>query len=122
MGNRILLVDDAMIIRMILRKILTEAGFEIAGEASNGTEAIRKYQELRPDLVTMDITMPEMGGIKALKSIREIDPDAKVIICSAMGQKSLIIEAMEAGAVNFLAKPFDEEKVVETVRKTLQSQ
>ncbi len=122
MGNRILLVDDAMIIRMILRKILTEAGFEIAGEASNGTEAIRKYQELRPDLVTMDITMPEMGGIKALKSIREIDPEAKVIICSAMGQKSLIIEAMEAGAVNFLAKPFDEEKVVETVRKTLQSQ
>ena len=122
MGNRILLVDDAMIIRMILRKILTEAGFEIAGEASNGAEAIRKYQELRPDLVTMDITMPEMGGIKALKSIREIDPNAKVIICSAMGQKSLIIEAMEAGAVNFLSKPFDEEKVVETVRKTLQSQ
>lgn len=122
MGNRILLVDDAMIIRMILRKILTEAGFEIAGEASNGAEAIRKYRELRPDLVTMDITMPEMGGIKALKSIREIDPEAKVIICSAMGQKSLIIEAMEAGAVNFLAKPFDEEKVVETVRKTLQSQ
>ncbi len=122
MGNRILLVDDAMIIRMILRKILTEAGFEIAGEASNGAEAIRKYQELRPDLVTMDITMPEMGGIKALKSIREFDPNAQVIICSAMGQKSLIIEAMEAGAVNFLAKPFDEEKVVETVRKTLQSQ
>ncbi len=122
MGNRILLVDDAMIIRMILRKILTEAGFEIAGEASNGAEAIRKYQELRPDLVTMDITMPEMGGIKALKSIREIDPNAQVIICSAMGQKSLIIEAMEAGAVNFLAKPFDEEKVIETVRKTLQSQ
>ena len=122
MGNRILLVDDAMIIRMILRKILTEAGFEIAGEASNGAEAIRKYQELRPDLVTMDITMPEMGGIKALKSIREFDPNAKVIICSAMGQKSLIIEAMEAGAVNFLAKPFDEEKVVETVCKTLQSQ
>ncbi len=122
MGNRILIVDDAMIIRMILRKILTEAGFEIAGEASNGAEAIRKYQELRPDLVTMDITMPEMGGIKALKAIREFDPNAKVIICSAMGQKSLIIEAMEAGAVNFLAKPFDEEKVVETVRKTLQSQ
>ncbi len=122
MRNRILLVDDAMIIRMILRKILTEAGFEIAGEASNGAESIRKYQELKPDLVTMDITMPEMGGIKALKAIREFDPNAKVIICSAMGQKSLIIEAMEAGAANFIAKPFDEDKVVETVRKTLQSQ
>jgi two-component system, chemotaxis family, chemotaxis protein CheY len=121
MGNGILLVDDAMIIRLILRKILTEAGFEIAGEASNGAEAIRKYQEVKPDLVTMDITMPEMGGIKALKAIREIDPNAKVVICSAMGQKSLIIEAMEAGALNFIAKPFDEAKVIETIQKALQA-
>ena len=121
MGNKILLVDDAMIIRMILRKILTEAGFEIAGEASNGAEAVRKYKELKPDLVTMDITMPEMGGIHALKAIREFDPNAKVVICSAMGQKSLIIEAMEAGALNFIAKPFDEAKVIETIQKSLQT-
>jgi Response regulator containing CheY-like receiver, AAA-type ATPase, and DNA-binding domains len=120
MGNRILLVDDAMIIRMILRKILVQAGFEVAGEASTGAEGVRKYRELKPDLVTMDITMPEMGGINALKAIREFDPHAKVVICSAMSQKSLIIEAMEAGAVNFITKPFDEEKVIETISKALQ--
>jgi two-component system, chemotaxis family, chemotaxis protein CheY len=120
MGNRILVVDDAMIIRMILRKILTEAGFEIAGEASNGAEAIRKYRELKPDLVTMDITMPEMGGINALKGIRVFDSHAKVVMCSAMGQKGLIIEAMQAGAINFIAKPFDEAKVVETITKALE--
>jgi two-component system, chemotaxis family, chemotaxis protein CheY len=116
MAKRILLVDDATIIRMILRKILTEAGYEVAGEASTGAEGVRKYQELRPDLVTMDITMPEMGGIKALKAIRNFDPEAKVVICSAMGQKALIIEAMEAGAINFIAKPFDEAKVLETLQ------
>jgi two-component system chemotaxis response regulator CheY len=120
MGKRILIVDDAMIIRMILKKILTEAGFEVAGEASTGAEGVRKYRELTPDLVTMDITMPEMGGINALKAIREFDPHAKVVICSAMGQKALIIDAMQAGAVNFIAKPFDEEKVVETITKALQ--
>jgi two-component system chemotaxis response regulator CheY len=120
MGKRILIVDDAMIIRMILTKILTQAGYEVAGEASTGAEAIRKYRELRPDLVTMDITMPEMGGINALRAIREFDPQAKVIICSAMGQKALIIEAMEAGAINFIAKPFDEEKVIETISKALE--
>jgi two-component system chemotaxis response regulator CheY len=120
MGNRILIVDDAMIIRMILTKILTMAGFQIAGEASTGAEGVRKYKELRPDLVTMDITMPEMGGINALKAIREFDPHAKVVICSAMGQKALIMDAMQAGAINFIAKPFDEAKVVETIHKALQ--
>lgn len=120
MGKRILIVDDAMIIRMILTKILTEAGYEVAGEASTGAEGIRKYRELKPDLVTMDITMPGMGGINALKAIRTFDPQAKVVICSAMGQKALIIDAMQAGAINFIAKPFDEGKVIETISKALQ--
>jgi two-component system chemotaxis response regulator CheY len=120
MAKRILLVDDATIIRMILKKILTEAGYEVVGEASTGAEGVRKYRELKPDLVTMDITMPEMSGIKALKVIREFDPEAKVVICSAMGQKALIIEAMQAGAINFISKPFEEEKVVETVNKAFQ--
>ncbi len=120
MSQRILLVDDAIIIRLILKKILTEAGYEIAGEASNGAEAVHKYRELRPDLVTMDITMPEMGGISSLKMIKEFDPNAKVVICSAMGQKSLIMEAMQAGAVSFITKPFDEFKVLETIKKALE--
>ncbi|HBE76165.1 MAG TPA: two-component system response regulator [Firmicutes bacterium] len=120
MGNRILIVDDAMIIRMILTKILTMAGFQIAGEASTGAEGVRKYKEVRPDLVTMDITMPGMGGISALKAIREFDPQAKVVICSAMGQKALIMDAMQAGAINFIAKPFDEAKVIETISTALQ--
>jgi len=117
MAKRILIVDDATIIRMILKKIFLEAGYDVVGEASTGAEGVRKYRELKPDLVTMDITMPEMSGINALKAIKEFDSEAKVIICSAMGQKALIIEAMEAGAVNFIAKPFDEEKVIETVNK-----
>jgi two-component system, chemotaxis family, chemotaxis protein CheY len=117
MAKRILVVDDATIIRMILKKIFFEAGYEVVGEASTGAEGVRKYKELKPDLVTMDITMPEMGGINALKAIKEFDSEAKVVICSAMGQKALIIEAMQAGAINFIAKPFDEGKVIETVNK-----
>ncbi|MGE5582812.1 MAG: response regulator [Bacillota bacterium] len=120
MAKKILLVDDATIIRMILRKIFTEAGYEIIGEASSGAEGVRKYQELKPDLVTMDITMPDMSGIKALKYIKEKDPNAKVIICSAMGQKSLIFEAMQEGAVSFITKPFDEKKILETIAKVLE--
>lgn len=115
MAKRILLVDDANIIKLMLRKILVEGGYEIAGEASTGEEAVKKYAELQPDLVTMDITMNGMGGISALKEIRAIDPNAKVIMCSAMGQKYLIMEAIKAGAVNFIMKPFEPDKVLEAV-------
>jgi two-component system chemotaxis response regulator CheY len=101
----------------MLRKILVEGGYEIAGEASTGEEAVKKYRELHPDLVTMDITMHGMGGINALKAIREMDPNAKVIMCSAMGQKYLIMEAIKAGAVNFIMKPFEPEKVLEAVER-----
>lgn len=119
MGKTILVVDDAAVIRLMLRKILVEGGYEVAGEAATGKEAIRKYNLLKPDLVFMDITMPEMNGLTALKEIKTIDPHARVVICSAMGQKQLIQEAVEAGALSFMVKPFEAEKVLEVVSKTL---
>jgi two-component system chemotaxis response regulator CheY len=119
MAKKIMIVDDAAIMRMMLKNILTSSGYEVVGEASNGKEAVGKYEELHPDIVTMDITMPEMDGIKALKAIRVLDPQAKVVMCSAMGQKSLVLEAIEAGALNFIVKPFDEAKVKEVVGKIL---
>lgn len=119
MGKRILVVDDAAVMRLMLNKILTAGGYEIAGEAATGADAMRKYQDLKPDLVTMDITMPEVSGISALKNIRKFDPNAKVIICSAMGQKTLINEAMQAGAIDFIIKPFEDNQVLEAVRRIL---
>ena len=118
MAKRILITDDASIMRLMLSNMLTEAGYEIAGEATNGLEAVAKYKELKPDLVTMDITMPEMDGIKAVRAIKAIDPQAKIVMCSAMGQKSLVLEAIEAGAVNFIVKPFDNDKVAEIIAKS----
>ena len=118
MAKRILITDDASIMRLMLSNMLTEAGYEIAGEATNGLEAVAKYKELKPDLVTMDITMPEMDGIKAVMAIKAIDPQAKIVMCSAMGQKFLVLEAIEAGAVNFIVKPFDNDKVAEIIAKS----
>ena len=117
MTKKILVADDAAIMRLMLRNILSGAGYNVVGEASDGREAVRRYQELMPDLVTMDITMPGMNGIEAVKSIKNIDPSAKIIMCSAMGQKSMVLEAIEAGAINFIVKPFDEPKVKEAVEK-----
>lgn len=119
MGKNIMIVDDAIIIRLMLKKILTDAGYYVIGEASNGAMAIRKYRELHPDLVMMDITMPEMSGLNALKAIRAVDPAAKIVICSALGQKKLILEAMEAGATNFIIKPFEPDQVVTVVGQAL---
>jgi two-component system, chemotaxis family, chemotaxis protein CheY len=115
---RILIVDDAAFMRMMIRDILVKEGFEIE-EAANGQEAITRYQAVKPDLVTMDITMPEMDGIAALKAIRTLDPAAKILMVSAMGQQKLIVEALEAGALDFLVKPFQPTKVVSTVQKCL---
>jgi two-component system, chemotaxis family, chemotaxis protein CheY len=115
---RILIVDDAAFMRMMIRDILSKEGFEIQ-EATNGQEAVDQYRMVRPDLVTMDITMPEMDGISALKAIRTLDPKAKVLMVSAMGQQKLIMEALEAGALDFLVKPFQPTKVVTTVQKCL---
>jgi len=119
MANRILIVDDAAFMRMMIRDILTKNGFEVVGEAQDGMQAIEKFKDLQPDLVTMDITMPEMDGITALKEIRKIDPNAKVIMCSAMGQQAMVIDAIQAGAKDFIVKPFQADRVLDAIKKTL---
>ncbi|WNF35450.1 response regulator [Bacillaceae bacterium IKA-2] len=119
MANRILIVDDAAFMRMMIKDILSKNGFEIAGEANDGAQAIEKYKEVSPDLVTMDITMPEMDGITALKEIKKFDPNAKVIMCSAMGQQAMVIDAIQAGAKDFIVKPFQADRVIEAIKKTI---
>jgi len=119
MANRILIVDDAAFMRMMIRDILSKNGYEVVGEANDGAQAIEKYKELRPDLITMDITMPEMDGINALKEIKKLDPNAKVIMCSAMGQQAMVIDAIQAGAKDFIVKPFQPDRVIEAIKKTL---
>lgn len=119
MGKRVLIVDDAAFMRMMLKDILTKNGYMVVGEAENGTTAVIKYKELQPDLVTMDITMPEQDGISTLKEIREIDPQAKIIMCSAMGQQAMVIDSIQAGAKDFIVKPFQPERVIEAVSKVI---
>lgn len=117
---KVLVVDDAKFMRVTLTTILKQEKHEIAGEAENGQEAIRLFKETKPDLVTMDITMPLMNGIDALKEIMKLDPKAKVIVCSAMGQQKVVVEAIEIGAKDFIVKPFDENRVRETINHVLQ--
>ncbi|WEK56179.1 MAG: response regulator [Candidatus Cohnella colombiensis] len=119
MANRILIVDDAAFMRMMIRDILSKNGYEVVGEAQDGAQAIEKFKELHPDLITMDITMPEMDGITALKEIRKLDTNAKVIMCSAMGQQAMVIDAIQAGAKDFIVKPFQADRVIEAIKKTL---
>ncbi len=119
MSKRILVVDDAAFMRMMLSDQLTKAGFEVVGHAENGLVAITKFKELRPDLVTMDITMPEMDGIQAVKEIRRLDPAARIVMCSAMGQQHMVMDAIQAGARDFIVKPFDPSRVVQAVTKAL---
>lgn len=116
---RILVADDAAFMRMMLKDILGKAGHEVVGEASNGKEAARLYGELSPDLVTMDITMPDSDGIEGLKLIMEKDPSARVVMCSAMGQQAMVLEAIGAGARDFVVKPFDAARVTEAAGKAL---
>jgi len=113
----ILIVDDAAFMRMVLKDILVKGGHQVVGEAANGIEAINQYQALRPDLVTMDITMPEMEGIEALRRIKAQDPKATVVMCSAMGQQAMVVEAIKAGAKDFVVKPFQAERVLEAVSR-----
>lgn len=119
MGKRILVCDDAAFMRMMLKDILVKNGYEIAGEAWNGVEGVGKYKKLKPDLVMMDITMPEMDGLEALKKIKKIDRKAKVIMCSSMGQQAMVAECIRSGAKDFIEKPFQVERVLEAVRKVL---
>ncbi|MFS1513189.1 response regulator [Chengkuizengella sp. SCS-71B] len=119
MANKILIVDDAAFMRMMIKDILSKNGFEVIGEAIDGSQAVEKYRDLQPDLVTMDITMPEMDGIEALKQIKKMDPNSKVIMCSAMGQQAMVIDAIQAGAKDFIVKPFQADRVIEAIKKTL---
>lgn len=119
MSKGILLVDDAAFMRMMIKDILIKNGYDVVGEAENGAKAIEKYKELKPALVVMDITMPEVDGIQAVKEIKKIDPNATVIMCSAMGQQSMVIEAIQSGAKDFIVKPFQADRVLEAVKKVL---
>jgi two-component system chemotaxis response regulator CheY len=116
-AKRILIVDDAAFMRMMIKDILTKNGYEVVGEAENGAKAVQMYKELKPDLVTMDITMPEMDGIQAVKEIKKIDSSAKIIMCSAMGQQTMVMEAIQAGARDFVVKPFQQERVIQAIEK-----
>ena len=119
MARNILICDDAAFMRMMIKDILGKNGFNVAGEAENGLIAVEKYKELSPDLVLMDITMPEMDGIQALRKIKEFDANAKVVMCSAMGQQAMVIEAIQAGAKDFIVKPFQADRVIEAVNKAI---
>ena len=119
MPKKILITDDALFMRVTLKNILTQNGYEVAGEASNGQEAVEKYAALHPDLVLMDITMPIMDGISACRAIKAGDPDANVVMCTAMGQKNMVIEAIQAGAKDFIVKPFQPGRVLESVQKLI---
>ncbi len=119
MNSTVLVCDDAVFMRTMIGDILTQAGLDVVGEAESGQEAVQKYKELKPDLVTMDIIMPEMGGIEALRAITSFDPQARVLMCSAMGQQSLVAEAIQAGAKDFVVKPFQPSRVLEAVQRVL---
>jgi len=119
MANKILIVDDAAFMRMMIKDILTKNDYEVVGEAENGLKAIEKYKELMPDLVLMDITMPELDGIQAVRLIKEYDATAKVVMCSAMGQQAMVIESIQAGAKDFIVKPFQADRVIEAIQKVL---
>ncbi|MBP3952026.1 response regulator [Bacillus suaedae] len=119
MSKKVLIVDDAAFMRMMIKDILSKNGFEVVGEANDGNQAIEKYKELSPDLVTMDITMPDKDGITALKEIKAMDSNAKIIMCSAMGQQAMVIDAIQAGAKDFIVKPFQADRVLEAINKTL---
>lgn len=119
MARTVLICDDALFMRTMLADILEQAGFDVVGQAETGAEAVRKYRELQPSLVTMDIIMPDMGGIDAVREIVKEYPDANILMCSAMGQQALVIEAIQAGARDFVVKPFQPSRVLEAVQRVL---
>ena len=119
MAKNILICDDAAFLRLPIKDILTKNGYNIVGEAENGAKAVEKYAELKPDLVLMDITMPEMDGIEALKKIKAADANASIIMCSAMGQQAMVIESIQSGAKDFIVKPFQADRVLEAVQKVV---
>lgn len=120
MAKTVLVVDDAAFMRIKLKDILEKNGYEVIAEAQNGVEAVARYKEKNPDIVTMDITMPEKDGVEALKEIKEFDPNAIVLMCSAMGQQTMVMDAIRAGAKDFIVKPFDTERVIKALDKVIQ--
>lgn len=119
MGANVMIVDDAAFMRMMVKDILSKNGFNVVGEAENGAVAVEKYMDLMPDLVIMDITMPEMDGLQAVREIKKRDAKARIIMCSAMGQQAMVIDAIQSGAKDFIVKPFQADRVVEAVTKAL---
>jgi two-component system, chemotaxis family, chemotaxis protein CheY len=119
MSQRVLICDDAIFMRTMIADILKQAGFDVIGEAETGAQAVTRFRELRPDLVTMDIVMPDMGGIDAVREIVREAPEARILMCSAMGQQALVIEAIQAGARDFVIKPFQPSRVIEAVKRVL---
>jgi two-component system chemotaxis response regulator CheY len=115
--KRLLVVDDALLMRTMIRDVATQAGWEVAGEAANGAEAVALYQRLRPDLVTMDVVMPEMGGLEALRAIRAVDPNARVVMVTALDQKQTLLDSISAGAIDFIVKPFDRSRIANLLEK-----
>ena len=119
MGINVLIVDDLTFIKMVLKDLVEKAGFRVVGEASDGEEAVRLYEEKKPDVVLLDITMPKMDGLAALKQILKIDPAARVIMCSALGQQRLIVQAIQLGAKDFIVKPFQPQRIISALKKAL---
>jgi two-component system chemotaxis response regulator CheY len=119
MSRKVLVVDDVAFVRKTLSDLLTQAGYQVVGEANDGTDAVAKYQQLRPDLVTMDVVMPQMSGIEATKKIMKLDKDARVIIISAMGQENLVMEAINVGAKDYVLKPFSAQDVLKTIERAM---
>ena len=117
--KKVLVVDDAAFMRMMIKDILQKNGFEVIGEGSNGIQAVELYKQEKPDVVTMDITMPDMDGIEAVKQIKAFDPNAKIIMCSAMGQQSMVMDAIKAGARDFIVEPFQADRVLEAINKVI---
>jgi len=118
---KIMLVDDAAFMRMMVKKALTDSGYDNFVEAQDGAEAVKKYEEESPDMVIMDITMPNMDGLQALKKIREDDPNAKIVMCTAMGQEGMVVDAIKSGARDFIVKPFNADRIVQTAQAILGS-
>ena len=119
MGARVLIVDDAIFMRSVIRDILERGGYTVCGEADTGLKAVEMYKQLEPDFVTMDIVMPELDGIEAVRRVMKIDPNARILMCSAMGQQSLVIEAIQAGAKDYVIKPFQASRVLAAVQRVL---
>ncbi|WP_066637210.1 response regulator [Desulfolucanica intricata] len=119
MGKGILIVDDSAFMRKMIKDIVTKHGYEVVGEAENGIAAVDLYKELKPDLVIMNIIMPAMDGLEAVKEIRKIDPHANIIMCSAMGQQVIVMEAIQAGAKDFIVKPFQQDRILQAIERVL---